>query len=468
MYYRLQGAVSKAKAKVIQQAAVISEQCIQLRNNGAQTFNHSAANSTSYDLTPVNGPPTDHTCATLFDSSSMASNIGTKNGNSLSLQPPIIGVESETKSKNVKTRVESTSSDSLEISAPPSPGLLDPPASTQHITPPSSGVLDSEGPHQDTTSSTDSPTHRDVQNSSPPSPSFLDSPTHKEGLQQGPHHVVYSHAHNSKSDVVTAGHDQAALRLRANRNPTTSIQDALRIRERGKRGNDGTRAFQNLRGGKNGGSKVRYRSVTSTGVSLAPKEPRDGGGDRFESQSSCDLSPSLLMTKSRSQREAVVEVNSGNDDDDYGDYDGEEEEENPMSCSLFTTGTTTSSSQTPVAKKKGARVDLIAEAMLRRSPNGCDVVPVTPGIKSADSILSNDKWMATDAVLPQNRRDAVPSTGVGVRGASNMKQGDGTLRSGYKRAAYNLRSVEVNPASKKACTGEQRSGQTPATESVNR
>jgi hypothetical protein len=106
------------------------------------------------------------------------------------------------------------------------------------------------------------------------------------------------------------------------------------------------------------------------------------------------------------------------------DEEGEEEEEAPLSCSLFGTANPTSSgrvySDTPTGytpstasgrtpKPRGVvdrlALELSSRRMLRtgqrsgqRSPDvvgSPDVVPVTPGVKLVDNILSDEEWMVS-------------------------------------------------------------------------
>lgn len=421
-FCRLQKVVSEAKQKIKYQAAVISEQCIQLYGNrhalageldqlqntispASNGVSQAQSSSTSNGALPTAPPdhasnhtsdhtssrPPDHTCVTLFDSPSLVAHSGNIEPASLNNDETVLPGPDILRSLSIETvGVEGMEEEVLEA-----------------------GSQNEESSPQGS--------------STPPPPQ-----TDKVVKLQ---HVTYSHASSSAEQVLEG--------------PKSSPIAKPSLSRRGR--------------------KVLYKTLNKPTTLLIPAR------DSRSPESSSPTSPSLLTSQSSSLSSAesvtmgTISKESERCDVEDGDQESttSEHEEDPMSCSMFATapGYSTLATthihgedegvngggldsptkhsadytdvnclpQTPWTplKERGAAGSFAnhrTSELVSPPPDAVSVIPITPGIKSVESIKSSTapKQPPVPALpdLQKPHNGTEQTNGVKSSGTESMSRGE--------------------------------------------
>lgn len=474
-FLRLQKVIKSAKKKIKEQAAVISEQCISILrqdkfpqdlvispDHGAACPPITASTSTTTTSLALPRPLTNHTCMMLFDSPyTECSDVYCET--KLSNQPiPDATTCKQQLTTGTHGNLASDKSDIIQNVMNEDSGLT-------------MAVIDKESESSSKNRKLSVAAGSDVTSSgsvgicSPmntPSPTLLAPPTCREG----PRHVLYSHTHHN-GNTRTVHEAPKVVQLL-----DTSIGGNK------KTSSSSTSAGQalSLKGGENSAAnKVRYKTVIKSPPTLPPAATKLDESPSSNSPSIDDStppSPSLLTfeTPLKMRPSPVDSAAVG-----------------PMSCSMFETiplsppvVVNAAAIQTP---KKGVLVNQIASRLVTTREKAAaldspgplqgqgmlDVVPITPGVKSVESIHVNDRWMSSGhhhAASPQRnshketsgqpagegkqdkpkeaKADNSGSSAVGVKGDNMVSRtrrlaaGDnGAVKHQYKKRGYNMQSV---------------------------
>lgn len=426
--------------KIRQQADVISEQSIILKNAGCpQPFGlvREAANNPTSNISA----PSNQTCVTLFDSPSTQpgeSSIGTKPENG---RVALIGesVAASSEKMDCSDTGNDTAADITEVE-------INRESISTHSKSTDCGSVELH--------SRSNLEERNVLSSPLPSPP---APIHKEGL----HHVIYSHAIKS-----APGNDQNS----------TSTGRQLSLKE-------------------NIGAKVRYKKKAEANHMHHPSKSSPESKVESDDSTSCSnasnpSSPSLLtrgalgVDEEEDPMSCSILGTASTRGKGLEEVEEVEEEEDPMGYSMIGTisheaeridlsGVNSAQSYTcsQTSQRRGDKVKQIADRLITKerssiTPEGStvsgssdnNIVPVTPGVPLVKDIVSNDRWaIQYGDVRKTNLEPAKKLTGVAAKrsldvllNSSSMENGatsetkrlatglDGVVKHQYKKSAYKL------------------------------
>ena len=353
--------MSASKQKIIEQAAIISEQIIPLRSS---RYNNTTARSLS----------SDHTSMILF-------------------QPPSVEVE------------DSYSCNEHENQSVGFTTAADETHQNPHVKPLTTDVLDTE-PNSKTESTCTSSTrsgsvelssvsgHHEVNEP----PSHMSSPT-----QKGPCHVMYSHTHNTVSDA-----ERSNLVSNRTHHDSSTLSTCLSLRKGGVRGktrykvlssdSDLSSSSPSMLLGSDSKGNDSFTQSGSGGDLQAIKQGSLPTGSEAAGNEEGPLSCSMFASAPKNSTEELNQT---------ADFPPKQFE----SCSR---GRLQNSTYAPASKQKISSVDQIAEwlstkevpTMSTPPPNdstNSNIVPVTPGVRLVNNILSEeDKWLRLPKDISRN------------------------------------------------------------------